>query len=86
MWRTWLIMIAFERRPRSVLDNFSSYPHRIHSWFIYIACSRRAPPRRLNQSAPAIVIISSGGLYRHCQYKISLLQPVGRQPGPVSAF
>ena len=35
-------------------------------WFIYLARSRQVPPRRLNQSAPQVVIISSGGLYRHC--------------------
>jgi hypothetical protein len=42
------------------LDNFFSYPHTVHVWFIYVACSWQAPPRRLNQSAPEIVIISSG--------------------------
>ena len=46
-----------------VVDNFSRYLHTAHSWFIYIACSRPVPPRRLNQSAPEIVSISSEGLY-----------------------
>ena len=46
-----------------------------HVSFIYIACSRQVPPRRLNQSAPEIVSISSGGLYLHCEYKNSLLGP-----------
>ena len=48
------------------IDNFFSYPLTVHVWFIYIACSRQAPLRRLNQSAPEIVIISSGALYRRC--------------------
>ena len=48
------------------VDNFFSYPHTVNVWFVYIASSWQAPPRRLNQSAPEIVIISSGGLYRHC--------------------
>jgi hypothetical protein len=33
----------------------------------YTACSRQAPPRRLNQSAPESVSISSGGLYLYCE-------------------
>jgi hypothetical protein len=31
-----------------VLDNFSRYPQIVHVWFIYIACSRQVPTRRLN--------------------------------------
>src|ERR1700691_5058339 len=38
-----------------------------HVWFIYLACSQPAPTRRVNQSAPAIVILSSGSLYHCCQ-------------------
>ena len=53
-----------------------------HVSFIYIACSRQVPPRRLSQSAPEIVSISSGGLYLHCEYKNSLLGRLGRQRGP----
>jgi hypothetical protein len=62
----------------SYFDNFFS----LHVWFIYIACSRPAPPRRLNQSVLEIVIISSGSLYRHCWYEISLLERGGRQRAP----
>jgi hypothetical protein len=36
----------------AVLDNFSSSPQMMHSWFINIACSRQVPPRRVNRSAP----------------------------------
>ena len=68
--------------PHGVLDNFSRYPHIVHGWFIYIACSRQVPPRRLNQSAPEIVSISSEGLYLHCEYKNSLLGRLGHQRGP----
>ena len=45
-----------------VLDNFSSYRPMAHVCFISFVCSRQAPTRRLNQSAPEIGILSSGSL------------------------
>jgi hypothetical protein len=45
-----------------VLDNFASYRPMAHVCFISFVCSRQAPTRRLNQSAPEIGILSSGSL------------------------
>ena len=81
MWPTWSTATALDQRRRSLGWQFLQLSSYGNVWFIYIACSRQVPPRRLNQSAPEIVIISSGGLYRHCYYKNSLLARLGRQRG-----
>jgi hypothetical protein len=44
-----------------------TFPILTHGWFIYVACSRQVPPRRLNHSAPE----NRKGFI--CQYKNSLL-------------
>ena len=66
---TWLPLIFVFRAGaiHHVLDNFCSYRPMAHVWFISFVCSRQAPARRLNRSAPEIAILSSGGLYLRCQ-------------------
>ena len=79
--RLWLFLLNGR-----VLDSFSRHPHISTRLVHIIACSRQVPPRRLNQSAPEILSISSEGLYLHCQYKNSLLGPTGLQQCVGSLF
>jgi hypothetical protein len=66
----------------AVLDSFSHVPHVKTLLVQYIARSRQAPPRRLNQLAPEIVSTSPEGLCLYCEYKNSLLVRLGRQREP----
>jgi hypothetical protein len=52
MWPIRSVATAQIGGSAALLDNFSHYPHIAHVWFIYMACSRQVPPRRLNRSSP----------------------------------